>query len=130
MQNQSSVTQELIGLEKKFWQAMQKKDLDTALSLTSFPCIVAGSQGVMSVDEDQFTEMFNSEGKLQSFEIGGSPSIRLLDENTAIVAYDVHSVMTKDGRDQATDAIDTSTWIKRDGKWLCAHHTEVERAKH
>jgi hypothetical protein len=33
---------ELLALENKYWQAMQDKDVKTALSMTLDPCVVAG----------------------------------------------------------------------------------------
>jgi hypothetical protein len=33
--------------------------------------------------------------------------------------------MTVDGKPLSLDAADTSTWVKKDGEWLCAAHTEA-----
>ena len=48
----------ILNLEKEYWNAMTGKDYETVKNLTKFPCIVAGRQGVMSVDEPGFKKMF------------------------------------------------------------------------
>jgi hypothetical protein len=50
--------------------------------------------------------------------------VRLLGDDTAIVAYTVHEELTVDGKPVSIDAADTSTWVRRDGRWLCALHSE------
>jgi hypothetical protein len=36
----------------------------------------------------------------------------------------VHEDITVDGSRLAFDAADTSTWVRQNGSWLCAMHTE------
>jgi hypothetical protein len=43
-----AVKDELLTLEKRYWQAIQNNDLEAALDLTDDPCIVTGAQGVAS----------------------------------------------------------------------------------
>ena len=38
--------QQLIDLEKKYWDAMVTKDVDTAVRMSDDPCYVTGAQGV------------------------------------------------------------------------------------
>jgi hypothetical protein len=33
--------------------------------------------------------------------------------------------VTVDGKTTSLDAADSSTWMKRDGRWRCALHTEA-----
>jgi hypothetical protein len=51
--------------------------------------------------------------------------VRLLGDDVAIVAYQVHEELTVDGKPVTLDAADSSTWVRRDGRWLCALHTEA-----
>jgi len=37
----------------------------------------------------------------------------------------VHEELTVDGKPVSIDAADTSTWVRRDGRWLCAAHIEA-----
>ncbi|MGE0615984.1 MAG: nuclear transport factor 2 family protein [Bacteriovoracia bacterium] len=130
MQNAANLKQELIDLEKKYWQAMQDHDLNTALDLTDFPCLIAGPQGARAVDEAEFCNLFemHQEG-LKSFEFGADTQVRLLSENAAIVTYQVDTHMEIDGEETRFRAADASTWVKRNGKWACALHAEAPLTK-
>lgn len=124
-----NLSKEIIGLEKKYWQSMQDHDLLTAVKLTDFPCIVAGQHGARSVDKEQFIEMFNSHEAetVRSFKFDDSKTeVRQLGPDIAVVAYQINTTFTKDGKTRIVNAIDSSTWVKRGDKWACAMHTETE----
>ncbi len=126
MQNQD-ISTEIMGLEKRYWDAMRDRDLESAVNLTYFPCIVSSEHGVQSVDREQFEKMFNSnEGSFKEWKIDeGKAQVRQIGPDTAVIAYTVHSSVVKDGKTQEIDAVDTSTWVKRNEKWVCAMHTET-----
>lgn len=44
--------------------------------------------------------------------------------DTAMLACIVHQEMTFGGKTISFDAADSSTWVRRDGGWVCALHTE------
>ena len=116
---------ELLSLETNYWQALQDNDVDAALELTDDPCVVVGGQGVGCVDHSTYRSMMqDATWKIVDFKIGDDVQIRMLGRNTAIVAYSVHEDLTVDGEDVSLDAADSSTWIRRDGRWVCALHTE------
>lgn len=126
MHTAEHATQQLIELEKKYWQAMQDHDLKTAVSLTDFPCIVAGERGVQAIDQKQFEQMFNSHNEdIVEFDFEDTPEVRMLGPDTAVIAYKIQSVVNKEGQERPMKAIDTSTWIRRGEKWVCAMHTEI-----
>jgi uncharacterized protein (TIGR02246 family) len=115
---------ELVDLEKKYWQALQDEDIDTALELTDDPCIVAGAQGVGTINHQAFRGMMQgATWKVERFELR-DVQVRLLSDDVAIVAYEVHEELTVDGEPVALDAADASTWVRRNGQWRCALHTE------
>jgi ketosteroid isomerase-like protein len=120
-------TDDLFALEKKYWTAMIEHDLQTAVSLTDFPCVVAGPQGARSVDRDEFEQMFNShEHSIRDVDFQGEPEVRMVNPGTAVIAYKVRTTISADGHKREMDSVDTSTWIKRDGNWVCAMHTETQ----
>jgi hypothetical protein len=49
----------------------------------------------------------------------------MLSDDVAIVAYTVHEDLTVEGKPVSLDAAESSTWVRRDGNWLCAMHTEA-----
>lgn len=125
--NEEHLKRELIGLEKKYWQAMQDQDLQTAIRLTDFPCLVAGAHGLMAVDQAQYEKMFQShKEEVLRVRVDDNPEVRLLLPDTAIIAYKINCTMKAGGKEKTMNAVDTSTWVKRDGEWRCAMHTETE----
>jgi uncharacterized protein (TIGR02246 family) len=121
-----TVEAELLSLEKRYWQALKDQDAETAMRLTDEPCIVTGAQGVGAVDRKTLGAMVKSASyTLLRFDIKPGAQVRLLSDDVAIVAYQVHEELTVDGKPVALDAADSSTWVRRDGRWLCAMHTEA-----
>ena len=121
---QTELAKELLDLEMQFWKSMKDKDVDAALRLTYEPCIVAGAHGVSSIDKKTFAKMMASgTWTLQDFEIR-DVKVQQLNEEVAIIGYKVHEELTVDGKPLALDAADVSTWVKKNGHWLCAMHTE------
>ncbi len=120
----STLGKELLDLEKQYWQAIKEKDVDTAMSLTDEECIVTGSQGVGRINRQAMAEMMkNAPYILHDFELKDA-EVRQLRDDVAVLAYNVHEELTVDGKPVKLDAADASTWVRRDGRWLCALHTE------
>lgn len=119
-----TIEAELLGLEKRYWQALKDQDVDAAVRLTDFPAVVTGAQGVGSIDQKTFAAMMKEQPyTLRRFEIKDE-QVRLLRDDVAIVAYKIHEELTVDGKPVTLDAADASVWVRRDGRWLCAMHTE------
>jgi len=121
----TTIEHELLTLERRYWQALKDGDVDTALSLTDDPCIVAGAQGVGRVDHAAYRKMMteNSGWEILDFSIADDVQVNVAGD-TAVLAYTVHEDLTVDGAPVSFDAADTSTWFRRDGKWVCTLHTE------
>ena len=120
----TAVEKELIELERRFWQAIRDEDIDAAVELADEPCILTGAQGVGVIDRKTYAEMARSANwKLHSFELG-QPEVRLVRDDVGVVAYKIHEDLTVDGKPVSLDAAEASTWVRRDGKWVCALHTE------
>ena len=115
---------ELTEYERQYWQALQRRDTAKALELTDFPCLLTGSRGVMRVDEQAFIKMMESpRDTVQSAELSNI-TVKRLSEDVAVVAYQVHEQLLVEGKPVSFDAADSSTWIRRNGRWVCAVHTE------
>jgi hypothetical protein len=103
---------------------MKDKDVQGALALTHDPCIVTGPQGVASIDKDKFAEMMAAgQWTLHDFELR-DVQVQHLSDDVAIIGYKVKENMTVDGKPVTLEAADASTWVRKDGRWLCALHTE------
>jgi hypothetical protein len=116
---------ELLDLEKQYWQAIKNKDADPAMRLTDDPCIVVGAQGIMRIDKQTLGQMMEKAPyTLNDFTISDEVEVRELGNDVAILAYKVHEELTVEAKPVTVDAADASTWVRRNGRWLCALHTE------
>jgi hypothetical protein len=117
--------QQLIDLERKYWDAMVSKDVDTAVRMSDEPCYIAGAQGVSQIDNAQYRQLM-TDGKwiLHSYEMDRILA-RLVSPDVAIIAYTVTEQLTVDGQQLTLTANDASTWVRRNGEWKCSLHTEA-----
>ncbi len=125
MQTQSH-ERELLDIERRFWDAMKTKDAQRAAQMTDDGCIIVGAQGVSAIDGKTMGKL-TSEGKwqLEQFAIDDkNTQVRFVGNDVAIVAYRVTERVAIDGETLAVEANDSSVWVRRDGEWLCALHTE------
>ena len=53
-----------------------------------------------------------------------SAQVRFLSDDVAIVAYRVDEQVTVEGESLPLAANDSSVWVRRNGEWRCALHTE------
>lgn len=118
--------QELVETEQRFWDAMKTKDGKAAAELTDDGCIVVGAQGVSAIDRASMHKM--TEGgkwELQQFTFNEKTrQVRFISDDVAIVGYTVSERIVVEGKTLQFDANDSSVWVRRDGEWRCALHTE------
>lgn len=119
-------TQELLELERRFWNAMREKDGEAASEMTHDSCIVVGAQGVTTIDPSTMGRL-TKEGdwELERYTFDESTAqVQFLNDDVALVAYKVKEKLTVDGKPVNLEANDASVWVRRNGEWLCAMHTE------
>jgi hypothetical protein len=123
---QASTDQELMGLERRYWDAIQQKDDTTAMKLSDERCVVVGAQGVGDLDREQLGQMLKQAGyELTRYELDDKTfHVRKLTNDVAIVAYEVREDLIVDGKPESLAAFDATVWVRRDDVWLCALHTE------
>lgn len=122
----TTIENELVDMERQYWRAIQDKDVNAAMELTDDQCIVAGASGVASIKREAFAGMLNSSAwTLNEFEFVGDVRVRALTDDVAVVAYKVKEQLTVEGEPLTLEAADASTWVRRDGRWVCALHTEA-----
>jgi ketosteroid isomerase-like protein len=116
---------QLLDHEKQYWQAIKDRDVQAAMRLTDDPCIVTGAQGVARITRQAFAGMLQAGGwTLHEFTLS-DVQVKVLSEDVAIVAYKVKESLTVDGKPLTLEATDSSTWVRREGQWMCALHTEA-----
>jgi hypothetical protein len=115
---------ELLELEHKFWQTMITRDVETAVEMTAEPSIVTGAQGVGKIDHEAFRGMMkHGTWKLHEYNFDDVQTV-MMNDDVGIIAYKVTEKLTVDGKPLTMQAADASTWVRKDGKWVCALHTE------
>ena len=121
-----TIEAELLDLEHKFWQAMKNRDTDTMVELTDEHCLLGGAQGVQLIQRDALREMMNNpDWTLKNYSVTGDTHVHQLGDDVAAVGYEVHEELTVDGKPVKLDAVESSTWVRRNNHWLCAVHTEA-----
>ena len=124
MPKQTTVEQELLELEQRYWQAIQDRDVRGALAMTDDPCIIAGASGVASVDHKTFTQiMEGATYELHDFAVE-APEVRMITDDVVVLAYKIREDLTVDGAPITLNAADSSVWRRTDHGWICVLHTE------
>lgn len=117
---------DLITLERKFWQSMVDEQTDVALGLLTEPAFMVSTHGVMKFDHATYREMAeHGQQVVKRFELRDI-DVTFINPDTAVLAYDVMQVIAPRQSSQETEQHmkDTSTWVRVDGQWRCAMHTE------
>ena len=119
--------QTLIDLENKFWKSIVDQDADTAVDLLTEPALMVSSHGAMQFDHAGYRQMAEKGSMvLTSFELSDMQVV-FPNDSTAVLTYHVKQEVTPRGKNQRTvqEMNDTSTWVKTQGEWRCAMHTET-----
>ena len=112
-------------LETEFWQSMVDKDADKAVTMIADECLITGPQGTMRSDPADYKRMTEQgEWELDQFEFSDVQVI-FPQEDTAIIAYNVHQTGSMKGQEMDLNCADSSTWVRDRDEWKCALHTET-----
>ena len=118
-------TDTIVKLEKAFWQSMVDKDADKAMPMIADECLITGPMGTMRSDPEDYKRMTEAgDWDLDAFEFSDVQVIFPVDD-TAIIAYKVHQTGTMKGAEMDLNCADSTTWVRDNGDWKCALHTET-----
>jgi hypothetical protein len=116
---------DIIQLEKKFFQTMVEKNGAAATALCTEDVIVGGSKGAMTVKgADMGKMMAQGKWELHDFELA-DVAVTFPNDRTAVIGYKITQNMTVEGKPTKLVAADTSTWVSDGEEWLCCAHTET-----
>lgn len=116
--------QELLDLETRYWTAIKEQDAETVMALSADTCIVTGAQGVGQLEKQRLAGMMDQPTyQLREFRFD-DVKVQQLSDDVAVLAYKVHEDLIVDGAPVTLDAADASTWVRKNGSWVCALHTE------
>lgn len=121
----SSQRTEIESLERAFWQSLVDDQPEVAAGMLTSTALMVSANGAMSFDPPTYEKM------------AADPKYRLLDyrfsdmdvlfpsDDVAIATYRAWQKYAKGDEIIEEDVVDSSTWLKLDGKWRCAAHTEA-----
>ena len=117
---------EIIDLERRFWNTMRDKDGAAAAGMTATPCVLVGAQGVSAIDPASMRQMMqHGQWTLKRYAFDDeSVQIQSVNDDTVLIAYTVMEDLEVEGKPMSLRANDSSVWVRRDGAWVCALHTE------
>lgn len=122
---QSATHDEIVALEKSYWDAMKRKDGHGAAALSGNPSLVSGKNGVMAIPRTRMASMTEEgEWTLESYEFD-DVQVAAPAPDVAIIAYTVTQQVTLQGKPQTMRAADCSTWVRGDDGWQCHAHSET-----
>ena len=118
-------TDDIIALERSYWDAMKAKDGKRTAELSGDPSVVAGSQGVMRIPRDKMGAMTEQgDWTLQSYEFEDI-EVSIPHPDVAVIAYTVTEAVVMKGEPKTFRAADSSTWIRGEDGWTCHAHSET-----
>ena len=116
---------EIVALEKSYWDAMKAKDGRRTSELSGKTALVTGTQGVMRIEKEKMGKM-TEEGKwsLESYDFE-DVEVSTPSPDIALIAYTVRQRVKMDGKAQDMKAADSSVWIRGSKGWECHAHSET-----
>ena len=123
---ESTPNKEIERLERAFWQSLVERDADAATGLLAPEALMVSSHGTMRFDPAQYTKMLQDpKHGLLDYTLSDMDVLFPTDD-IAIATYRARQTMEMDGKRMEQDVVDSSTWVRMDGGWKCAAHTESE----
>jgi hypothetical protein len=118
--------QKIIDLEQKFWRTMVDKDTEASVAMLPEKSIVAGAQGTALLTRDDYRGMAKQGDKLWQLKSFRFDDVKVIfpAKDVAVIAYTVTEEMDVEGKPLTLKAADATTWVRKEGEWLAAMHTE------
>ncbi len=114
---QESLQHQILKNENRYWDAMRANDVEAAIALTHFPCLVASPHGTRSVTQEDYRSLMEaSDGDRFKGITIDNPDVQAMTDDSAIITYTVEM--------NGMTMRDTSLWLKEGGKWTCGYHAE------
>ena len=123
----STITdQEVLTLERDYWDAVKDRDARTVGRLTAGSARSPVHRGVSAVDAREMGKLIEAAThKIIDYRIDPKTTrITHLSDDVVAIAYGIHEDLEVDGEPVQLDAFDVSVWKNGDTGWTCVLHTE------
>jgi ketosteroid isomerase-like protein len=118
--------QELLALERSYWDALKARDARTVGRLTAPESTVAGASGASIIGPSEIGKMVDqARYKINDYRIDPqSVHVNRISDDVVAISYPVHEDLEVDGKPVKLDAFDVSVWKQTGNGWTCVLHTE------
>ncbi|WP_418126047.1 nuclear transport factor 2 family protein [Variovorax sp. 160MFSha2.1] len=118
---------DIMKLEAEFWQSVVNGEPEKAAALLTEPAANVAMFGIHHFTPDEYIKMAKEgPAKLTAFTFSNE-KVLFPSTEVAVATYEVSQSFEMNGKTQQMVCLDTTTWIKRGGKWLAVVHTETEK---
>ena len=116
---------DILPLEREYWDAMCRKDSAASSRLAADPSVVTGKQGVMVLSRQKMKAM-TEEGNwtLDSYRFDDVTFLAPAPD-VAVLAYTVTQTVTTGGKSETSRSAHSSTWTRGAEGWTCCAHSEA-----
>lgn len=116
---------EIMDLERRFWQAVMDMDIDSAVALLDEHSMTVSARGIYYFEPTEYKAMaMDGEARITSFEFSDERVI-FPGPDVAIASYKAKQSFTMGGKNHNMVVYDTTIWVKKRGKWVASAHTET-----
>lgn len=116
---------DIMALERRFWQAMVERDVDTAIALLDDASVSVAGHGIHHFTPGQYRDMAEAgDAHITAFDFSDERVI-FPTPDVAIASYRAEQSFTVEGRRHDRVVYDTTTWVRKGGAWRASAHTET-----
>ena len=117
---------EIVALEKKYWDLMQAGDYRGCVAMMTDRSVTVGSRGARIVDKEEYLRRGDTaDWKLNAFRLS-EEQVLFPSENVAIICYRADQDALVEGRPSKTSDLHMSTWVRTPQGWLAAAHAQSQ----
>src|SRR3954447_11538910 len=104
--------QELLALERSYWDALKDRDVRTVGRMTSEKCTVVGATGASVVDPRSMAKLIESATyRIKDYRIDPqSVQVNHISDDVVAISYGVVEDLEVDGKPVKLDAFNSSVW--------------------
>jgi hypothetical protein len=125
MTRESATKDEIVSLEKDYWEAIKRKDGKRTAQLSGQLALTTSARGLSAISKASMGKM-TEEGDwtLDAYDFEQVEVVTPA-PHVAIIAYKVKQNVTIHGKKQELRAADISTWVRGADGWECHAHSET-----